>query len=299
LTPLLRRLLQAADRDTDICWGIDEMYTLGNWPAGSHEWLVKMGILKEIQPSGLVWLWECVDPDWVEPTWLPDARHDGRIMGFYACGNEWCGVHVLEHDRRRQWAPSIDGIVSAVAKALGGANKEVVPQRVWLVGTMNRDGAYRELFLLRGGGWPDAATMIHCADRLLRSPAPAVLALDELPPPHIWTSGKPPLIALSEITGIQDGVLHIDLQPLIAQLTARCAWDADGWLSVTEAAELLMHDLPGLELKTARARISAAANRGAFKTNHLKREQRRIEALSFNSWRLVQRDRDLDAEEDE
>jgi CheY-like chemotaxis protein len=73
--------------------------------------------------------------------------------------------------------------------------------------------------------------------------------------------------------------------------------DSAQWLTVTDAAELLMHDVPGLDLAKARSRISTAASRKEFKFSGC-RKDRRIEPNSFAAWRLKQRDRDLD-EEDE
>ena len=59
-----------------------------------------------------------------------------------------------------------------------------------------------------------------------------------------------------------------------------------------------MHDLPGLSLAKARSRISTAAGRKEFQHKGSRRD-RRIEPHSFNSWRLKQRDRDLDREDDD
>jgi CheY-like chemotaxis protein len=71
---------------------------------------------------------------------------------------------------------------------------------------------------------------------------------------------------------------------------------ADGWLTVTQAAELLMHDVPGLDLAKARARTSTAASRQEFSVAGT-RKGRRIDPVSFAAWRLQQRDRDLDNED--
>lgn len=68
------------------------------------------------------------------------------------------------------------------------------------------------------------------------------------------------------------------------------------WLTVTDAATLLQHDLPGLTLRKARSRVSTAASRGEFQAEGCRRA-RRIEPVSFDAWRLKQRDGDLDAED--
>jgi hypothetical protein len=74
--------------------------------------------------------------------------------------------------------------------------------------------------------------------------------------------------------------------------------DGDGWLTVTQAARLLTRDVPGLDMAKARSRISTAAGREEFEFDG-DRKNRRIEPVSFNAWRLKQRDRDLDDEDDD
>lgn len=69
-------------------------------------------------------------------------------------------------------------------------------------------------------------------------------------------------------------------------------------LTVTQAAELLMRDWPALDLPRARARVSAAAGRNEFRHSGTRME-RRIDRISFDAWRLRQRDRDLDLEDQE
>lgn len=71
-----------------------------------------------------------------------------------------------------------------------------------------------------------------------------------------------------------------------------------GWLSVTQAARLLVRDLPGLDIRKARSRISTAAGRNEFRFTG-SRKARRIEPVSFDAWRLRQRDHDLDEEDDD
>jgi len=71
-----------------------------------------------------------------------------------------------------------------------------------------------------------------------------------------------------------------------------------GWITVTQAAALLIRDVPSLDLPKARSRISIAAGRNEF-TLDGERKERRIEPVSFDAWRLKQRDRDLDEEDDE
>lgn len=239
---------------------MDEMYTLGNWPQGAHELFVELGVLKEIEPSSLVWLWECVDPDWVEPMWLPDAVHGGRIMGFYSCGSEWCGVHVVENDRRRQWAPSLQGITALVQRRLGLGSPwiEDVPGRVRLLGSLAHEGQSRDVFLVQGIYWPDSAAMLDGAKRLASSPHATVLCLGPTPPPEQRPQHWRTVLSLEEIVTMNDGEVVLPLARLfedqtlpVAPATARPAL-AEQDLDVLQAlAEEPDHSLTMAELIAA------------------------------------------------
>ena len=67
------------------------------------------------------------------------------------------------------------------------------------------------------------------------------------------------------------------------------------WLTVTECAGLLMEGVSGLDMQTPKARVSKAATAGRFRTNGKTGTARRIDRDSFSTWRLEQRERDLDA----
>ena len=299
MTEYLRRFLRGADRREQV-YEYEQVLGLLGWPPGVLDFFTDLGLIREIEPSSLVWLSECLEPDWVEPEWLPDASKGGQLVGFYHC-RYGCGMHEVERDRRRQWSPNLEGIVAAVTKALDtGDDAVVMPGRVYKVGSLRGNGIYRELFLVRGAGWPDAAQVVARADRLRSSPAPAILALDKLPTPATWGGLQPAMLSLAEIASMRDNRLLLDLAPLLVQNTVPHA-DASTpqWLTVTQAAGLLAKDLPGLTLEQAKARVSVAANRGTLKTNGQTRDKRRIASDGLAAWRLAQRDNDLDAEDAE
>lgn len=79
---------------------------------------------------------------------------------------------------------------------------------------------------------------------------------------------------------------------------AKTAEGEDGMpksLTVTEAARLLMKVVSDLNLKKARARVSAAAGRDDFTTNGKKGEARRIDRDSFSTWLIKHHVRDVAA----
>ena len=95
-----------------------------------------------------------------------------------------------------------------------------------------------------------------------------------------------------------------ELSQLLSTSTMPAAEQGDGakrgallpdgeWITVTDAAKLLMDVVSGLGLKGAQARVSRSASRDRFRTNDRKGAARRIELHSFNSWRFSERERDL------
>ena len=99
---------------------------------------------------------------------------------------------------------------------------------------------------------------------------------------------------------LEDNPPSMQISDALALETSPPLIAPDNWLTVTGAAQLLMKDIPGLTIERAKARVSSAArpDRAQFVTNGKGRLERRIEPVSFDAWRLKQRDADLDEEDD-
>lgn len=265
------------------------------------EALVQLGVMREAARATGVFLWECERQEYVEPLWVADPQTGGR-RAIYCCCHEDCdGMHVIDPDRFRVWKLSFDGVLTAVGRAIGaiGGGEVAAPDRIGYVGAATRNGVLREVFLARALMEHDAAVVLAQAQRLRSSPAPAILVEGRLPQPSLWVQIKPAIASLAELVTLDDdGTMSVAIEPLLCQ---ECVPHPDAaattWLTVTEAAELLVKDLLGLTLEQARARVSVAAGRGAFRTNGHLRSQRRIDRTTFDAWRLAQRDKDL-AQED-
>jgi hypothetical protein len=83
-------------------------------------------------------------------------------------------------------------------------------------------------------------------------------------------------------------------------LDTQCYHESPEWITVTEAATLLLKDLPFLngDLNKAQARVSRAASDKKFKTNGENGRARRIHVGSFAQWQIEQRNADLDGEDE-
>jgi len=113
------------------------------------------------------------------------------------------------------------------------------------------------------------------------------------------TAGRTLDRVIKKVLGIPNGAPTNDPPPSLP--AAKPAQPNNGvgttspWLTVTQAANLLLGVVSGIDLHKAKARVSKAVEMEKFKTNGAKGGRRRIDVHSFNTWRLEQRDLDLDA----
>lgn len=272
---------------------------LRKWPANAAEFMLRSGILRALPDAAAIVFDECDERCVITPDIVKHPR-TGKVVGVFHCKREGCGRIELEASELQQWELHFESVAVTVANELelDGEVSSIILGRVCLLGTVATGGGPLDVFLARGLAWDDAAAVIERADRLATSTGPAVIVLRAMPEAKIWQRGQPPTIALFEHIAWSDSDSRIDaaaLRSLVGSLRPPIR-DAS-WLTVTQGAELLQADLPHLDLKKARARVSDAANRKKFITNEKTGRERLIEINSFSSWRLIQRDKGLDAEE--
>lgn len=274
---------------------------LKRWPPGVGGAMIGVGLLREIEPAASIVCDECEEGCVITPDLVENAD-SGQIIGVHYCKRDGYGRITIDPEELRQWEPSFEALASIMARQLdlSGAASAVVPNRIHLLGAMPTGTGPLDIFFARGLTWDDATSVIDRADRLMTSPRAAVVVLRDLPPPGLWQRIRPELVPLVEYASWNAAEARVDLGALPTALRSlRPPMPEEQWLTVTECAQLLMKDLLGTSLEQARAKVSRAANAGKFVTNSKQRHARRIERTSFDAWRLRQRDRDLDAEDDE
>lgn len=268
------------------------------WP---REWLASietMGILDPHAQAEEI-IYDGCDHECAVPNLGFEAHPDDpeRLVCVHRCMHG-CGVVFFEPRDFEQWRFNLVGLARVVAGAIGasGAVVEDVPGRVVLVGTAGIGGQASEVFLGFGLTRSDAAVIVATGERLRASERPVVLSVG-VKPGDIWSVGTRPRTAvLAEHVRLEADRLNLDLARIFPASDVIEVKPSD-WLTVTEAAKLLVDDLSFPTIKEARARVSRAAGLKKFRTNGKKRLERRIHRESFNGWRLDQRNKEL-AKED-
>ncbi len=268
------------------------------WP---REWLASietMGILDPHAQAEEI-IYDGCDHECAVPNLGFEAHPDDpeRLVSVHRCLHG-CGVVFLEPRDFEQWRFSLVGLARSVASAIdaSGVIVEDVPGRVVLVGTANVGGQASEVFLGFGLARPDAAIIAATAERLIASERPVVLSVG-VKPGDIWSVGtRPQTAVLAEHAALEAGCLRLDLAQIFPTQGV-VEVKPGGWITVTEAAELMHENLPFLSITKWKARVSKAAGAGRFRTNGKRGTARRIDIHSFNTWRLEQRDIDLARED--
>lgn len=266
------------------------------WP---REWLASLEALGIVEAAGFAdeivldgCNHECFAPN-MGFEMHPDDPD--RLICVHWCMNG-CGRVILEPRDFEQWRFSLAGLAHVLAGAIGasGAVVEDVPGRLVLVGTASVGGRVSEVFLGLGLGWPDAATVVALAARLKASAHPVVLTVG-VKPGEIWSVGtRPQTAVLTEHARLRPHGVVLDLARVFP-VSALVEIKPDAWITVTAAAKLLLSDVSGINLGKAKARVSKAAGEDLFRTNGRTGRERRIDRDSFSTWRLQQRERDLEA----
>lgn len=290
---VLGELLRCAERLPD---GIFTPRDVRVWPGDDLARLASLGVLAEHKPANEIWYDGC-DHDCAVPNSGFEKHPDDpdRLICVHRC-LYGCGLVLLEPRDFEQWRFSLLGLARAVASAIGAAGTVVedVPGRVVLVGTASIGGQASELFLGLGLSRTDAAVTVAAAGRLAASEHPVVLSVG-VKPGDIWSGGARPRTAvLAEHARLDRDGIHLDLAgafPASGVVETR----PGTWLTVTEAAKLLLDDISGIDLNKAKARVSKAAGDDLFRTNGKTGRERRIDRDSFSTWRLEQREKDLAA----
>lgn len=293
MTDPVRHLLSRLDRER---LPIVTPAELRRWPVNAATFLTNVGILREVAPTESIIYDGCGERCVITPDLIKNPE-TGQVVAVHHCRRDGCGRITIDPRELCQWQPNIKSLASILANDfdLGTSASPVVPDRMYLLGIIPTGVGPLDVFLARGLTWDDAPTVIERSDRLSASIAPVLIVMRDLPPFGLWQRLRPAVIALSEYVSWNEAESRIDFGSLSTTVRSlRPPIPQEHWLTVSECADLLVNDVSGLDLKKAMARVSWAAGKDKFRTNGKKGGNRRIERVSFDAWRLEQRERDLD-----
>jgi hypothetical protein len=293
---ILQKVFERADRPDSAIFLAHEVRW---WPAGAVKKLVGAGILREIGPSQTVRCFDCDQQCDVQPDWLRSPI-TGEVRGFYACGHEEYGGRLsCSLADARQWELHAESVARLLSTELGLAGDVVAefPGHVYRLGLHASRRGPVDVFLGVGFGCANPETTLTAA-KLPNSTATVMLAPATRPPREVWRGPEPTIIRLDQTISWNERRATIDCSVLRSMLQTISPPPAEpSWLTVTEAARLVMADFPHLDIAPAKVRVTRAANAGQVATNSRTGRHRRLERQSLDAWRLAERDRDLAREE--
>lgn len=117
----------------------------------------------------------------------------------------------VELEALRQWAVRPNALAALVASALGarGGTSELVPGRVWKLGTVRAGGTPRAAFLALGATRPDAPAVFAGVPELTLPNA--LVLVPAVPPASAWGERAPVMVPLSDALAL--GATGLELVP--------------------------------------------------------------------------------------
>lgn len=204
MSDLLDGLWERVEAFESICTG-DEVMRMC---AAERSFLVETGIIKRTTNSEALECDTC--GELLDVISLPGRG--GRVRPFLNCPED--GAAPIEEGRLFCWEIDFGVLVSALARALStvGMPRELLADRLWLVGSAALGGESREVFFARGIPWPDANAVFGAAVELGSEGKKIVFAASRAP--SEWAGAAPPTFDLRPIVGVENGRFSIDREAI-------------------------------------------------------------------------------------
>lgn len=209
------------------------------WPAGSHEQLVELGILQAAGNAEFVLCPECFEH---EEEVIALEWPDGRVRLMIPC------PEVLRVDvppaLLQQWAISISNLVAELARSLelSGEPLELVPERLWRLGRLNRVENLRDVLFARRAGASDADFQAAFSLAL----RPIVLFSGDVPPQGWWQSRMLPCTSVAQIATCHSDGIAIDREALLGLVSQAEETDSPATLVFRRRGEFWVLTFEGL-----------------------------------------------------
>jgi hypothetical protein len=178
-------------------------WIMSQWPPGTLDAIRVLGLFREAGDVSRVICPECFD-------------HEEEIVVVGSAGRRRMYISCPAERRveispawRRQFTVDLETLASQLATAFSAKGRliELLPQRVWQLGRTAKSEASRDLLFARGMHWSDAQSL---RGPIMARKKPIVLAPSFIPAPEYWARKTPPVVALSQVATLRDGVLDID-----------------------------------------------------------------------------------------
>lgn len=218
------------------------------WPAGVHQRLVEVGLLRSAAVASRVLCPEC-------------GEHIEEVLAIDGPGG--CPRFaipcpaVMRADvppsAIKQWTVDHAHLARALAKtlALTGKCTELVPGRLWRLGRTQWNGASRDVLFARGLHWNDGETVRAI---LVRGRKPIVFVALTRPPIEFWRT-PPPVLVLSHVAALGDAEIEIESLEIAAAIH-----DADASASAALGPMLTKENLKQMIRQQVKAEMKAQLN---------------------------------------
>lgn len=178
---------------------------LAEWPAGSLQLFLKLGILRQ-SAGGLMASCPSCDDGHVELV-AQRPGPDGQPRLYIYCP-EQLRLEVSA-EMCRSWQVDLDGLASLVSSTmeLKGTPKALMPNRLWRLGRIPWEGKTREVVLATRLAEPDGASV---APHIGAGGRTIVLVPRLVPDDRVWLGRVPAVVALERIAELDGDRFMID-----------------------------------------------------------------------------------------
>jgi len=219
VSDLFKQILSRADTPGGGVFSADEVR---EWPDGTLDQFVSLGVLRGIAPANSVVCDQCEKACWIEPEIRDDPR-TGKPVGIFFCkSNKDIGRFEVDLARLRQWQVNMPGLARSIAEGLSatGGVEESAGGRLYLLGRVVLQGMSREVFLAGGLSGPEARGVLSERDRREWKSA-VVLVAGSVPRNGPWKKAGVKVFALRDVASFGPTGLIVSVSGLESLLAAK------------------------------------------------------------------------------
>lgn len=205
---ILETILNRSDTE-DMLFRCEDM---PDWPDGTLDRLLAMRLLRAASPVSAMDCSDCERGCLAAPVTMV-ARQNGMRQAYIECPVHMRVEKPIESLKR--WQVDIGALATLLADALGVRSEELMPGRLWMLGSVETGGARTDVLLARGLRWPDGERILREARSRKRSQAAVLLA-----PASAILADSFEIAPLGEVLSVNGNTLRVDV-PAIQQAAER------------------------------------------------------------------------------
>lgn len=203
---ILQAILNRAETE-EMLFGWEDV---SEWSKSALDTIRAMKLLRPASPASKMDCSDCERECLAAPVMVVERPNRTR-QAYLACPEY--GRVKKSFERLSRWQVNIDALATGIAGEFDGTAKELIPGRLWMIGTLEIGDSNADIFLARGLAWPDGDIVLREARSRKRSQT-AVLIVPASSGGTDACDGSFAVCSLDEVLRLDGDMMSVDVSAI-------------------------------------------------------------------------------------